>query len=133
MPPDPARALSLYRQILRVGRTWSGPSSERAYIWDEAQRLFRQNQHLTDAEAIEHKLDEAESRLEYAVHYHIPYPRLEHMHQFKPRQYMEPPKLDTSSRAPSSRDAEVADKLAAAAARRRATQQQELANAGEDV
>ncbi|GMH33316.1 hypothetical protein BSKO_01150 [Bryopsis sp. KO-2023] len=73
-----ARVLSLYRTILRTGRTWSGPQSEKDYIREEAQRLFRSNKHLVSVEEIEKKIFEASSRLELGVHYKIPYPRLHH-------------------------------------------------------
>lgn len=45
------------------------------YIRSETVTLFRRNRHETDAETIDAKLFEAESRLELGVHYQIPYPR----------------------------------------------------------
>lgn len=72
-----ARAMSLYRALLRSARTWPGPASEKEYIRKESLSLFRQNQHLSDLEAIEKKITEGEQRYDYAWHYKIPYPRLQ--------------------------------------------------------
>lgn len=63
------QVLSLYRQILRVGRRWEAcdpahTQEERAYILEEAQKLFRANQHLQDPSEIKERLVEGESRLE---------------------------------------------------------------------
>ena len=72
-----AKALSLYRAILRAARTRFGAQpEEREAIYDEASTLFRRNAHLTDRDAIDAKLFEAESRLELALHYGIPHARL---------------------------------------------------------
>ncbi|TGZ61869.1 hypothetical protein CRM22_007749 [Opisthorchis felineus] len=49
---------------------------EAEYIREEARTLFRQNAHLTDEQAILEHIREAESRMELAKHYGIPYPRL---------------------------------------------------------
>jgi hypothetical protein len=42
-------ALSLYKKILRIGRSWP-VSEEREYIKTEAQQLFRQNRGLKNPE-----------------------------------------------------------------------------------
>eukprot|EP01094_Clydonella_sp_ATCC50884_P021430 TRINITY_DN4720_c0_g1_i2.p1 TRINITY_DN4720_c0_g1~~TRINITY_DN4720_c0_g1_i2.p1 ORF type:complete len:145 (-),score=36.11 TRINITY_DN4720_c0_g1_i2:169-603(-) len=74
-----ARALSLFRAIARQARgRWRGPHEERDYIRNEAFSLYRQNAALTDRHEIQEKLQEAETRLELALHYGIPYPRLYH-------------------------------------------------------
>mmetsp|Transcript_290 Transcript_290/g.303 ORF Transcript_290/g.303 Transcript_290/m.303 type:complete len:155 (-) Transcript_290:141-605(-) len=77
-----SRALSLYRQIRRHGKEWDGPDmeitkrdKERAYIKNELQRLYRRNIDIIDPEVIDAKLFEAETRMELAMHYKIPYPR----------------------------------------------------------
>lgn len=75
-PATRSRALAIYRACLRSARTWPGPDSEKQYILEESRSLFRQNQHLSDLEAIEKKITEGEIRYEYAWHYKIPYPRL---------------------------------------------------------
>eukprot|EP00793_Prasinoderma_coloniale_P001955 PRCOL_00002463-RA len=76
-----AKALSLYRAILRTARTWEGGAEEQAYIREEAGALFRKNRGATDPETIDAKLFEASSRLELGVHYQIPYPRHYYMVQ----------------------------------------------------
>eukprot|EP00043_Microstomoeca_roanoka_P011869 m.112288 g.112288 ORF g.112288 m.112288 type:complete len:123 (+) comp15320_c0_seq4:73-441(+) len=73
-------ALRLYRQMLKTAKTWEAVSAahtqeEQQYIVDEARRLFRQNKTLT-GEDVDAALKEAETRLETAVHYRNPYPRL---------------------------------------------------------
>jgi len=68
------KALSLYRQIIRVGKGWSVPE-ESKYIIEEARTLFHQNKNIKDEQIIQNKLFEAQSRLELGVHYKIPYPR----------------------------------------------------------
>lgn len=62
--------LSLYRQILRMGKTWEAISGnsfdtklERDYIMNEARHLFRKNRYLQDETEIQLRLREAESRL----------------------------------------------------------------------
>lgn len=74
--------LSLYRQILRMGKTWEAISGnsfdtklERDYIMNEARHLFRKNRYLQDETEIQLRLREAESRLALALHYKTPYPR----------------------------------------------------------
>lgn len=74
--------LSMYKRLLRVGRTWTAKSSreedtrhERDYICTETREHFRKNQHLTDPATIRSYLDQAQSRLTIAMHYKIPYPR----------------------------------------------------------
>ncbi|KAF6734775.1 LYR motif containing protein 1 [Oryzias melastigma] len=74
--------LSLYTRVFRIARTWQAQSgvkadtdSERKYIQQEARTLFRQNQQLTDPEAIKSCIEECEARLEIGLHYRNPYPR----------------------------------------------------------
>ena len=72
--------LGLYRKILRHSQTWEARDSrktqeEREYIREEAMTLFRRNRSIAP-EVVPHKLFEAETRMELALHYRIPYPRL---------------------------------------------------------
>ncbi|XP_013788891.1 LYR motif-containing protein 1-like isoform X2 [Limulus polyphemus] len=74
--------LSLYKNILRTGKNWEAASgkpqhteSERKYIINEAKELFRKNKNLKNEEEIKSRLMEADSRLQMALHYRIPYPR----------------------------------------------------------
>jgi len=74
------QVLSIYRRLLRLGRTWVAKSEdqtvvERDYIRDETRRLFRANQHLTSEKEILERVREAEARMTMAEHYRIPYPR----------------------------------------------------------
>jgi len=70
-----AQVLALYRQILRISKKWDGPESEKKYIREEAQRLFRRNMNIKNPEIISKKILEAETRIALALHYKIPYPR----------------------------------------------------------
>ncbi|KAL0477259.1 Lyrm1 [Acrasis kona] len=72
------RALSLYRKILRVGHKWDGPSEDVEYIFDHARQVFAHNRNITDPKVREEKILEAESRIEVAKHYKIPYPKSFH-------------------------------------------------------
>jgi hypothetical protein len=78
MAHNPLRpqVLSLYRKILRAGKTWTGPIEERSYILTEARSLFRRNKGVKDVGTIQEKLFEGQSRLELGLHYKIPWPRL---------------------------------------------------------
>jgi len=72
--------LSLYRRILRIGRTWESKDpatnvTDRTYIENEAKTLFRQNKSLDDTEAIKDCIREAEARVAIGLHYKNPYPR----------------------------------------------------------
>ncbi|CAN9508534.1 unnamed protein product [Ophioblennius macclurei] len=74
--------LSLYARVFRVARTWqalsgdkSDTATERKYMVQEARTLFRQNQQLTDQEAIKRCVEECEARIEIGLHYRNPYPR----------------------------------------------------------
>lgn len=63
------QVVNLYRQIVRVGRHWEATDpahtqEERAYILEEARKLFRANKHLKDQREIKERLVEGESRLE---------------------------------------------------------------------
>jgi hypothetical protein len=74
------QVLQLYRKIFRLARVWEAlePSqtiSERSYIKEEARKLFRRNQNISDPGEIKTCIEEAKSRIELAVHYKIPYPR----------------------------------------------------------
>jgi hypothetical protein len=69
------RVLSLYRQILRAGHGWN-KREESDYIVDEARKIFRQNQDITDPAIIKAKIFEGQSRLDLGQHYKIPYPRM---------------------------------------------------------
>jgi len=79
--------LSVYRRIFEVARTWQAASEtgvsgvqdteeERNYIRQEARKLFRKNKDVTDPAEIKTCIEEANSRIEMAVHYRSPYPRL---------------------------------------------------------
>ena len=75
--------LRLYRQILRIGRSWEAVDpkdsvKERAYIISEARRLFEANSSLRNDKEVAEKVDECKIRIELAQHYGIPYPRLYH-------------------------------------------------------
>ena len=71
MAVNPLRkeVLSLYKRILKFGRSWvaSNPSStanEKEYIQSEARFWFRQNSVVTDPQVVREHLQEAEARLE---------------------------------------------------------------------
>ena len=72
--------LRAYRQIFAVARSWEASEpdqtrDERKYIREEARRLFRMNKDLMDEDVIRVCLNEAQSRIELAIHYRNPYPR----------------------------------------------------------
>ncbi|XP_065898537.1 LYR motif-containing protein 1-like [Dysidea avara] len=76
--------LRLYGQIIRISRTWesvnaANSETERLYIKNEARRLFSLNKHITDEDDIQKCLDEANARVELAIHYRNPYPRPVHV------------------------------------------------------
>lgn len=58
------QVLSLYKTILKTGKSWQGMPEESQYIMEEAKSLFRLNKNLTDKEQIKEKIFEASSRLE---------------------------------------------------------------------
>ena len=69
----------MYRRLMRLSRTWEAvepvnTKTERNYIADETQRLFRVNISAGETAAAEH-VREAEARLAMATHYRNPYPR----------------------------------------------------------
>ena len=73
------KVLSLYKRILRTGKNWEeigGNPEDSQFILTEARDLFHKNKDIQDNEKIETKIFEGESRLELALHYKIPYPRL---------------------------------------------------------
>ncbi|XP_076365988.1 LYR motif-containing protein 1-like [Tachypleus tridentatus] len=74
--------LSLYKRILRTGKNWEAvsgnsqhPELEGKYIINETKELFHKNKNLKNEEEIKSRLMEADSRLQMALHYRIPYPR----------------------------------------------------------
>jgi len=70
-------ALRVYRKILRSARNFPWKSEgDRVAVLGEARQLFQENRGLSDPAAIKNKLFEAETRLELALHYKIPFPRL---------------------------------------------------------
>ncbi|VDD83785.1 unnamed protein product [Mesocestoides corti] len=83
-----ARVLDLYRRLMRLSKSWTSATNdirqtveEQEYIKQEARTLFRRNANLTDPQAIEAHILEGESRLELALHYKNPYPRLSNLPQ----------------------------------------------------
>ncbi|KAL9956913.1 hypothetical protein ACROYT_G038472 [Oculina patagonica] len=79
-----SEVLSLYRRIFRVARQWQATTAadteaERQYIKDEAGKLFRKNKEIINPEEIKLCIHEANSRVEIALHYGTPYPRMIHM------------------------------------------------------
>lgn len=109
--PARTRAISLYRQILRAAIHWAD-AEEKQYIRSEAAKEFRANRQVAGLEK-EVALKEGETRLHYAQHYGIPYPRLHHT---KVRKRFAP-KMDFEHTVPRSRDANADTKLAQAAQR----------------
>ncbi|KAL3689100.1 hypothetical protein R1sor_015409 [Riccia sorocarpa] len=83
-----ARALALYRKLLRAARAWPGPEAEKQYIRTESRSQFEANRHITKLEEIDQKIFEGESRHDIAWHYKIPYPRL---HNFPVGSFTEKP------------------------------------------
>ncbi|OQV12115.1 putative LYR motif-containing protein 1 [Hypsibius exemplaris] len=78
------RTLALYRKIIRTARKWTAvlpenTLAERKYILEEAGRLFRQNAKVAEPGEIEQCILEGEARLEMAMHYKNPYPRMSNM------------------------------------------------------
>lgn len=67
--------LSLYRKILRTGLNWEGSDAEASWIIRECMEEFRKNREVVDRLAIESLVDDAQKRVEVALHYKIPYPR----------------------------------------------------------
>lgn len=84
LPMFRREVLSLYRRIFRLARQWQATTAadtevERQYIRDEARKLFRGKKDITDPEEIKMHIHEANARVEIALHYGSPYPRLIHM------------------------------------------------------
>ncbi|VDM48167.1 unnamed protein product, partial [Toxocara canis] len=78
------KAISLYRQILRIAKTWRALNPEeseleRRAIREEAREQFRANANESDPEKISALIREAESRIVQAQHYGIPYKRPEYL------------------------------------------------------
>ncbi|KAK9846249.1 hypothetical protein WJX81_000015 [Elliptochloris bilobata] len=116
------RVLSLYRAIIKLGKSWKGEVEEKQYILSEARKVFREHRDANSKEEVESLIEEGEHRLNYAQHYGIAYPRLHHASQFKRRVYMDVPQQASADREavllPSDQD--TAAKLAAAMQRRKA-------------
>eukprot|EP01090_Pellita_catalonica_P017193 TRINITY_DN5130_c0_g2_i1.p1 TRINITY_DN5130_c0_g2~~TRINITY_DN5130_c0_g2_i1.p1 ORF type:complete len:169 (+),score=15.22 TRINITY_DN5130_c0_g2_i1:558-1064(+) len=76
--------LGRYRQILRLASKWAATEPEytereKKFIRREARMLFVANKTLQDPEVISLKMEEAEQRMELAIHYNNPYPRVTHI------------------------------------------------------
>eukprot|EP00045_Choanoeca_perplexa_P007451 m.67814 g.67814 ORF g.67814 m.67814 type:complete len:122 (-) comp14087_c0_seq6:1532-1897(-) len=75
-----AHVLKMYRTILRTGHRWQAidaeqTQTERQYILAEARSLFKQGRKAPE-DQVPTRLKEAEARLELAIHYQNPYPRM---------------------------------------------------------
>ncbi|CAI5740764.1 unnamed protein product [Hyaloperonospora brassicae] len=68
-------ALSLYRRILRVARTWEGTCMEQQWIREEGRRRFEEMRTLRDAAAIDDAIRAGHNQVDVALHYKICYPR----------------------------------------------------------
>ncbi|XP_071131273.1 LYR motif-containing protein 1-like isoform X2 [Mytilus galloprovincialis] len=74
--------LTLYRRIFRLSSKWKNitasiedSSTEKNYIQNEARTLFHKNKNLQNEDQIKMHIKEAETRVEMAIHYKMPYPR----------------------------------------------------------
>ena len=72
------QVLQLYKQILRIARTWKAKDpvdteTEKEYIYKEARSEFRRP--LGPNETVADRLIQGQRRVEVATHYGIPYPR----------------------------------------------------------
>ncbi|KJH53161.1 EF hand [Dictyocaulus viviparus] len=79
------RVLTLYKEILRLGKNWNARDTERTLkerddILNEARQTFRENAQVTDSKRIADLILFAERRLCHAQHYGIPYERPEHVY-----------------------------------------------------
>ncbi|XP_071964719.1 LYR motif-containing protein 1-like [Antedon mediterranea] len=79
---DRVKVLSLYRRFLKLSKTWESTSgnkqdtfAERKYIKDETRTLFKKNKEVTGDKEIGLCIQEADTRLEMALHYGTPFPR----------------------------------------------------------
>jgi hypothetical protein len=68
------QVLRLYKDILKLGRTWTAVSGknhdtnvERKYIKSEAQTLFRKNKALNDTKVINDCIQEGQARIELGM------------------------------------------------------------------
>ncbi|KAK0428449.1 hypothetical protein QR680_010812 [Steinernema hermaphroditum] len=73
-----ARVLKLYRDLIKLSKTWTSVKpehtvEERAYIRKETRSHFRDNQNVTDPAKINELVKEGEYRIAQAHHYRIPY------------------------------------------------------------
>ena len=80
MDPRRSRVLQLYKELIRLSKTWQArapeeTSRERAFIRNETRSLFRDNRNLASDELIDAKLEEGRRRVDVARHYGIPYAR----------------------------------------------------------
>ncbi|TMW69483.1 hypothetical protein Poli38472_001639 [Pythium oligandrum] len=104
-------ALSLYRRILRVARTWEGGDVERAWIRTEARQRFEENRKIRDPKRIQQLIQEGHDQVDVAVHYKNPYPRPQYVdpgtvggdNDFRRRSTRKNTKLDRTSRSRISR------------------------------
>ena len=72
-----SRSLALFRRILRAARTW--PSlEERNYILSTSRAEFRKWADCQDQTIAAEVLLHGEQRVDEAIHYGIPYPRIHH-------------------------------------------------------
>ena len=69
----------MLREMLRIGRQWTGDAKEKEYIASEARKVFRGNRFLRDERGIERALDEARVRIHNAKQHGIAYKRLENL------------------------------------------------------
>jgi len=72
--------LRLYKRIMRLSQTWnsinpSNTGEERRFIKDEARTWFQRNKQVDNIQQIKDHIQEAEARLEMALHYKNPHPR----------------------------------------------------------
>ena len=71
-----SQVLAQYRRIFREAARWENVG-EREGIREEARSLFRKNRNLPE-EDVKERLDEADARIELALHYRIASPRLQY-------------------------------------------------------
>eukprot|EP00698_Gefionella_okellyi_P007629 TRINITY_DN1864_c0_g1_i3.p1 TRINITY_DN1864_c0_g1~~TRINITY_DN1864_c0_g1_i3.p1 ORF type:complete len:110 (+),score=14.95 TRINITY_DN1864_c0_g1_i3:115-444(+) len=70
-------ALDLYRKILRESRGYPWKSDgDKSTVMAEVKALFHEGKQIKDPKLVADKLFEGQSRLDLALHYKIPYPRL---------------------------------------------------------
>uniref|UniRef100_A0A1I7ZQ44 Complex1_LYR_dom domain-containing protein n=1 Tax=Steinernema glaseri TaxID=37863 RepID=A0A1I7ZQ44_9BILA len=72
------RVLKLYRDLVKLSKTWNSvkpeqTAEERAFIRNEARSRFNDNRSVTDPAKIDELIKEGEYRIGQAYHYRIPY------------------------------------------------------------